>query len=87
MTADCAAGTWPQTIQVANTGGGTLHWQVGQVPQGITASPSSGSVSAGNSQTVTLSGTYPQPPQQITIQFVGDGGQASVTVYCGSLIH
>ncbi|MFF2198088.1 hypothetical protein ACFVXK_34810, partial [Streptomyces sp. NPDC058157] len=46
----CANGEWPATLVVRNSGGGKLTWSLGQLPPGVTASPSGGSLAADASQ-------------------------------------
>ncbi|MEU3406621.1 hypothetical protein ABZ766_22150 [Streptomyces sp. NPDC006670] len=80
----CANGEWPATLLVRNSGGGKLTWSLGQLPSGVTASPSGGSLAADASQVVTLGGrTEQQPPNgRFTIGFTGNGGTGQVTVTC-----
>jgi len=79
-SAFCLNNTYP-TITVKNTGGGTLTWS-GSGPSSppVTLSPSSGSLAAGGSTVVHVSGSHPGPT--VTITFTSNGGNATVTFTC-----
>jgi hypothetical protein len=79
-SAFCLNTTYP-TITVKNIGGGTLIWS-GSGPSSppVTLSPSSGSLAAGGSTVVHVSGSHPGPT--VTITFTSNGGNATVTFTC-----
>ncbi|KIF03099.1 hypothetical protein PL81_26265 [Streptomyces sp. RSD-27] len=80
----CANGAWPATLLVRNSGGGKLTWSLGQLPAGVTATPSGGSLAADASQVITLGGRLEQQPAdgRFTIAVSGNGGSGGVTVTC-----
>ncbi|MFJ9823348.1 hypothetical protein ACIRSU_03115 [Streptomyces sp. NPDC101160] len=80
----CANGEWPNTLVVRNSGGGDLHWSVGQLPAGVTVSAGEGSLAADGSQVITLGGRAEQLPAdgRFTIGFSSNGGSGQVTVNC-----
>jgi hypothetical protein len=79
-TAFCSQGSYPNPITVTNTGGGTLTWN-GVAPTGVTLTPANGSLDAGASQTVMLSGAV-AGVASFTIRFDSNGGAAAVTITC-----
>ncbi|MFB0631355.1 hypothetical protein [Streptomyces sp. AB3(2024)] len=80
----CANGEWPDTLVVHNSGGGSLIWSVGQLPDGVTVSEDGGSLAADASQVITLGGRTELPPAngRFTIGFSSNGGSGRVTVTC-----
>jgi hypothetical protein len=79
-TAFCSNNSYPNTITVANSGSGTLNWSA-TAPSGVTLTPSSGSLAAGASQTVALSGAY-TATTSFVVHFTSNGGSADVTIEC-----
>jgi hypothetical protein len=64
--ANCAGGAYP-TITVTNTGGQALQWSANTQDSSVTATPSSGSLAAGASVTVSLGGATSAPA--VIVQF------------------
>lgn len=76
----CANNSYPNSITVTNTGSGTLNWNA-TGPSGVTLTPSSGALSAGASQMVSLTGSFTDA-SSFVIHFTSNGGAVSVTVTC-----
>jgi hypothetical protein len=76
----CANDSYPNSITVMNAGSGTLTWSA-TAPSGVTLTPSSGSLAAGASQTVTLTGSFTSA-NSFVVHFTSNGGPASVTITC-----
>jgi hypothetical protein len=84
VTEACSAGLWPASITVGNTGATPLQWSA-TAPQGVTLTPSAGTLPAGSQnspslQQIQLSGTYSQ--SEFSIAFTSTGGTESVKVTC-----
>jgi hypothetical protein len=83
--ANCAQGQYPP-ITIKNAGGGTLTWRFAVAAfDAVTTSPTSGSLARGQTQTVTLVGTYTPPadrPQEVGVEFDSNGGNQRVTIPC-----
>ncbi len=78
----CLNGTYP-TITVKNVGGGTLNWGAQASDQAVSVNPNQGSLAAGASKSLTISGSHPAPPgSTLSINFTSNGGNASVTFTC-----
>jgi hypothetical protein len=79
----CSGTPFPVSLTVTNTGGGTLVWSVNTsaLPAGVQALPASGSLDAGQSQQVGLSGDTSNA--SFTVEFTSNGGDLSVTINCG----
>jgi hypothetical protein len=78
----CANGQYPP-IAVKNIGGGTLNWSAQAGDQAVTVSPNQGSLAAGASKSLTISGSHPAPPgSTLIISFTSNGGNATVTFTC-----
>jgi hypothetical protein len=79
----CGGSPFPVPLTITNTGGGTLVWNVdtSALPAGVQAVPASGSLDAGQSQQVSLSGDTANA--SFTVDFSSNGGDLSVTVNCG----
>jgi len=75
----CGNGQYPP-ISVKNIGGGTLNWSAQASDQAATLNPNQGSLAAGASQSLTISGSHPGPSLNIT--FASNGGNATVTFTC-----
>lgn len=54
----------PQTVEVQNSGSGTLSWNASALPSWVTASPASGMVAPGATQFLTLSFSTPSTSPQ-----------------------
>jgi hypothetical protein len=83
-TADafCLNGQYPP-ITVKNSGGGTLSWSAQASDQAVTVNPNQGSLAAGASKSLTISGSHPAPPgSTLSINFTSNGGNATVTFTC-----
>jgi len=83
----CANGQWPNEIALGNTGATPLNWSA-SAPQGVTLTPSSGTLAAGSAdsptiQQVQISGTYTQP--QLTLSFTSAAQTVAVSVTCTAL--
>jgi hypothetical protein len=76
----CSYNSYPNTITVMNSGSGTLNWSA-TAPSGVTLTPSSGSLAAGASQTVTLSGSFTSA-NTFDVHFTSNGGSATVVISC-----
>lgn len=79
-TVFCGNLTGVAPITITNTGAGTLNWSA-TAPSGVTLTPSSGSLGAGASQNVTLSGSY-SASSSFVVQVSSNGGKAEVTFNC-----
>ena len=80
-TGFCVNGQWDNKLTITNTGDGTLTWSISStLPSGISASPASGALGAGASQSVSLSGNA--PVQQFQITFSSNGGSKTATIIC-----
>jgi hypothetical protein len=66
-------------VYVSNTGGGTLHWQATATNGQVTLSPASGSLSGGQTQTLTLSTTGSAATD---VDFTSNGGSATISFMC-----
>ncbi|MGB9595700.1 MAG: BACON domain-containing protein, partial [Candidatus Poribacteria bacterium] len=72
-----------KTLTITNKGGGTLNWQATKTQAWLTISPTSGTLTSGNSQNVTLTvnranlnpGSYKD-----TISITSNGGNGSVAI-------
>jgi hypothetical protein len=78
----CSGSPFPIPLTVTNTGGGTLNWSINTntLPAGVLAISASGSLDAGQSQQVTLSGDTASAT--FIVDFTSNGGNVSVTVLC-----
>jgi hypothetical protein len=85
-SADCAHGQYPP-ITIRNTGGGTVNWRFAVAAfDAVTTTPSSGSLTRGQTQVVTLVGAYApsaERPQEVAIELDSNGGNQRVTIPCG----
>jgi hypothetical protein len=79
----CSGTPFPAPLTITNTGGGTLVWNVdtSALPAGVQAVPASGSLDAGQSQMVNLSGDTADT--SFTVEFSSNGGSLIITVNCG----
>jgi hypothetical protein len=79
----CSGAPFPVPLTITNAGGGSLIWNVdaSALPAGVQALPASGSLDAGQSQQVSLSGDTANA--SFTVDFLSSGGNVSVTVNCG----
>ncbi len=77
---NCLLGKYPN-LTVKNAGGGQLSWGAHTSDGLVHVAPSSGTLSAGRSQSVSLSGLH--VGTRLTITFSGNGGSATVTITCG----
>jgi hypothetical protein len=68
------------TVTVRNSGGGTLTWQASATNAQVTLSPASGSLGAGQSQTMTVSQTSGSAGTDIHVS--SNGGGATVSFIC-----
>ncbi len=72
-----------KTLTITNKGGGTLNWQVSKAQNWLTLSPTSGTLTSGNSQNITLTvvrtninpGSYKD-----TVSITSNGGNGSVSI-------
>jgi hypothetical protein len=80
-TAFCANGQYP-TIVVKNAGGGTLTWTATPKTAGVSVSPTGGSLGAGASKNVTVTGPVPPNTSSVSIAFSGNGGSSTVKFTC-----
>ncbi len=79
-TGNCALGQYPGLV-VTNGGGGQLTWAASTSDLLVHATPAAGTLAAGQSRTVTLSGIH--VGTTLTVTFSGNGGGATVTITCG----
>jgi hypothetical protein len=79
VTGRCLLGSYPN-LTVQNTGGADLTWTAATSATSVQADPSSGTLAAAATQTVTLSGVY--RGYTLTVTFSGNGGEATVTITC-----
>jgi hypothetical protein len=75
----CINKDWRNKITVKNVGGQTLTWHVSGLPTGVSATPSSGSLSPGASTDIALSG---QTGAGFTFTISSNGGTQNVTITC-----
>jgi hypothetical protein len=68
------------SVTVRNSGGGTLAWQASATNVHVTLSPASGSLGAGQSQTMTVSQTSGGAGTDIHV--TSNGGSATVSYMC-----
>jgi hypothetical protein len=68
------------SVTVRNSGGGTLTWQASATNAQVTLSPASGSLGAGQSQTMTVSQTSGGAGTDIHV--TSNGGSATVSYMC-----
>ncbi|HEV8193923.1 MAG TPA: hypothetical protein VGP82_20935 [Ktedonobacterales bacterium] len=78
-TGSCLLGRYPD-LTVKNTGGSDLTWTATTSATAVQVEPASGTLAAGATQTVTLSGVH--LGNALTITFSGNGGDATVTITC-----
>ncbi len=79
VTGNCLLGQYPD-LTVKNDGGSDLTWTATPSDSGVQASPASGTLAAGETQTVSLSGLH--VGKSFTVTFSGNGGDATVTITC-----
>jgi hypothetical protein len=82
-TTDVNCGALPipyPTVTVKNLGGRTLTWQVTATKAQVMVSPASGSLTAGQSQTLTVSQTSGSGGTDLN--FTSNGGSAKITFEC-----
>lgn len=80
-TGNCVLGTWPK-LTVRNDGGGSLSWSATTSDKTfVHATPSSSTLGAGASVTVSLSGIL-HLGNHLTVSFSSNGGPATVTINC-----
>jgi hypothetical protein len=79
-TGNCVLGQYPG-LMVKNGGGGQLTWAASTSDLLVHATPASGTLAAGQSRAVTLSGIH--VGKTLTVTFSGNGGGATVTITCG----
>lgn len=82
-TTDVTCATLPisyPTVTVKNTGGGTLQWQVTATNANVTVSPASGSLGAGQPQTLAVSQTSGSGGTDL--HFTSNGGSATISFEC-----
>jgi hypothetical protein len=79
-TGNCTLGQYPALV-VTNSGGGQLTWAASTSDLLVHATPASGTLAAGQSRSVTLSGIH--IGKTWTVTFSGNGGGATVTITCG----
>jgi hypothetical protein len=77
--AGCGNGSYP-SITVKNIGGGTLNWSAQASDQVVSVPPNQGSLAAGASKALTISGSHPGP--SLSINFTSNGGNATATFTC-----
>ena len=80
--ANCAAGSYP-TVTITNTGHQTVSWSARANNSGVTVTPASGSLAAGASTTVMISGRA-TTASVFTITFTVQGSQALAKIACVS---
>ncbi len=79
-TANCAAGSYP-TVTITNTLQQAVSWSAQVNDAGVTVTPASGSLDAGASTTVTLSGRA-TTPTFFTVTFTAQGSQNLAKIAC-----
>ncbi len=78
---NCLLGSWPE-LTVRNDGGGRLSWSATTSDKAfVKASPSSSTLDAGASVTVSLSGAL-HLGNQLKVTFSSNGGVATATITC-----
>lgn len=70
-----------QSITLTNTGAAALPWAASSSDSGVSVRPANGTLDAGASQTVTLSGSAPDGTS-VTLTFTSNGGAQTVTYTC-----
>lgn len=82
-SADCSNGQYPP-ITLQNSGGGTLKWTSFAAFNAVTIAPATGSLATGQSQTVTLHGSYAatHDPPNVGVEFDSNGGSERVEIAC-----
>jgi hypothetical protein len=82
-TTNVSCGSLPLTypsVTVKNTGGQTLTWHVTATNAHVTVSPSSGSISAGQTQTLSVSQTSGGAGTDLNV--TSNGGNATISFVC-----
>jgi hypothetical protein len=79
----CSNANWSNPIILKNTGGQSLTWS-GSVPSGYTLTPSSGTLPAGQSVSVTIGPQFRNPWDGPTfpVSFTSNGGNVTVNLPC-----
>ena len=78
-SARCLLGQYPD-LTVENSGGADLTWTAATSDAAVQVSPAGGTLAAGATQTVSLSGSH--FGKTLTVMFSGNGGDATVTITC-----
>ena len=78
-TGMCLLGRYAD-LTLENSGGSDLTWTATSSAANVKPDPASGTLAAGATQTVTLSGTH--LGNTFTVTFSGNGGDATVTITC-----
>jgi hypothetical protein len=80
--ANCATGSYP-TVTVTNTTQQTVSWAASVNDTGVTVTPLTGSLDAGASTTITISGRA-TTTTFFTVTFTAQGSQALARIACAS---
>jgi hypothetical protein len=78
-TGTCLVGRYDD-LTLQNTGGSDLTWSATTRAASVNINPSSGTLAAGATQTITLHGGH--IGKSFTVTFGGNGGNATVTITC-----